>query len=177
MRKSFLIITFSFLTSSLWAQTINIKPAEVLKTIFQNSKTITAEKKTLTQEQQASLKRSLACDAIKPDWTFYVSKSDDKTDGYAVIDHELGKMEPITFLTAFNADGSIKAVEILVYREPYGSEVHEKRFMRQFEGKKKGAPLKVGQDIQNMSGATISSRSVTNGVKRDLAVWNIFYGK
>lgn len=174
--KYLIILSFVFFSLSIQAQTINVKPSEVLKVIFPSSQ-LTPEKKTLSSEQKSLLKKTLGTDVVRSEWTFYVVKVDDKIQGYAVIDHELGKMEPITFLTAFNPDGSVKDVEILVYREPYGSEVHEKKFMRQFEGKKNGSTLKVGQDVQNMSGATISSRSVTNGVKRCLAVWNIFYGK
>ncbi|QQR80804.1 MAG: FMN-binding protein [Deltaproteobacteria bacterium] len=177
MKKFILFLATNFLIHSLGAQTINIKPADVLKTIFQSSQEIVSEKHTLSADQKLILLKSLGTPVTKDEWTFYVAKTAGQVDGYAMIDHELGKMEPITFMTAFNKDGSVKAVEILVYREPYGSEVHEKKFVKQYEGKKNTDVLRVGQDIQNMTGATISSRSVTIGVKRDLAIWNIFYGK
>ena len=40
---------------------------------------------------------------------------------------------------------------------------------KQFRGKTISAPLQVGKDIKNISGATISSNSVTRGVKQTLA--------
>jgi Na+-translocating ferredoxin:NAD+ oxidoreductase RnfG subunit len=40
---------------------------------------------------------------------------------------------------------------------------------KQFRGKTADAPLQVGKDIRNISGATISSNSVTRGVKQALA--------
>jgi hypothetical protein len=46
---------------------------------------------------------------------------------------------------------------------------------KQFRGKTSAAPLTVGKDIKNISGATISSHSVTLGVRRtlaDLAAWH-----
>jgi Na+-translocating ferredoxin:NAD+ oxidoreductase RnfG subunit len=40
---------------------------------------------------------------------------------------------------------------------------------KQFRGKTATAPLQVGKDIKNISGATISSNSVTRGVRQALA--------
>ena len=36
----------------------------------------------------------------------------------------------------------------------------------QFVGKRADAPLKLGADIKNISGATLSSKHITDGVKR-----------
>ncbi len=178
MRKIHAVFLLSLCLSPqlLSAQTINVKPAEALKAIFRSSREIVSEKHTVAEVDKVLLEKKVG-QLPKDVWTFYVAKTGNRVDGYAVIDHELGKMEPITFLTAFHPDGSVKEVEILVYREPYGSEVHEEKFVGQYKGKKSGDLLRVGQDIQNMTGATISSRSVTTGVKRDLALWNLFYGK
>jgi Na+-transporting NADH:ubiquinone oxidoreductase subunit NqrC len=64
-------------------------------------------------------------------------------------------------------------VEILQYRESYGGEVREPSWLGQFIGKTAASPLKVGSDIRNISGATLSSLHLTEGVKRILAT----YGK
>jgi Na+-transporting NADH:ubiquinone oxidoreductase subunit NqrC len=61
-------------------------------------------------------------------------------------------------------------VEILEYRETYGGEVRRPDWRKQFKGKQLGEPFKLGNDIMNLSGATLSSRSVTDGVKRLLAL-------
>jgi len=39
----------------------------------------------------------------------------------------------------------------------------------QFVGKRGGSPLRLGNDIRNISGATLSSKHITDGVKRLLA--------
>jgi Na+-translocating ferredoxin:NAD+ oxidoreductase RnfG subunit len=84
----------------------------------------------------------------------------------------------ITYAVGINPDGSIKQLEILEYRESYGFEVSEASWRQQFVGKKVASPLKLNQDIQNISGATLSSKHLTDGVKRlmvmhDLALKNI----
>jgi len=69
------------------------------------------------------------------------------------------------------------ATEILVYRESHGSEVHRKAFVKQYLGKTVKDPVMVGRDIKHITGATLSSRAVSKGVKKALILWNIFYGK
>ena len=113
----------------------------------------------------------------KDSWDFFIARSAGKVEGYSLIDSEVGKTEPITFLTAINPDGKVREVEILVYREPIGSEVSDQRFLKQYQGKKSSDPVRIGQDITNISGATLSARAVSLGVKRDLALWETFYGK
>ncbi len=175
--KHALFIFLTLMTPVLLeAQTIYVKPAEALRLIFYSSQEIISEKKDLTPEQKGALEKKLGT-SLKESWNFYIARSHHKIDGYALIDNEMGKMEPITFLTAITPAGDIKEVEILVYREPYGSEVHEKKFLKQYEGKKAADPVRIGQDIRNISGATISSRAVSSGVKRALLLWDIFYGK
>jgi hypothetical protein len=57
-----------------------------------------------------------------------------------------------------DADGAVKRVEILEYREAYGDQVRNPTWRSQFTGKKHGARLTLTKDIQNISGATLSSR-------------------
>lgn len=181
MKHSFLIfltLTISLLfETSIEAQTIYVKPVEALKLIFSSSQEIVSEKKDPTPGQKLALEKALGTPLLKSSWNFYVARSRGRIDGYALIDNEMGKTEPITFLTAITPQGEVKEVEILVYREPYGSEVHEKKFLKQYMGKTSKDPLRTGQDISNISGATISSRSVSQGVKRALFLWSTFYGK
>ncbi len=94
--------------------------------------------------------------------------------GFAVVRNVLGKDQPITFLVATDTAGTLRDVDILVYREPYGGEVAYDAWRKQFRGKTAADPLLIGKDIRAISGATISSNSVTLGVRTalaDLARW------
>jgi Na+-translocating ferredoxin:NAD+ oxidoreductase RnfG subunit len=86
--------------------------------------------------------------------------------GFGIVDDVPGKSEPITYVTLLAPNGTIQDIEILVYREPYGGEVKYEAFRKQFRGKNAASSLRVGRDIQNMAGATISSKAVTNGAKK-----------
>ena len=76
-----------------------------------------------------------------------------------------------------NAIGAVLGVEIMDYRETYGYEVRDAKWRQQFTGKTAAAPLKLDADIKNISGATLSSRHITDGVKRLLATHAITLAK
>ena len=89
------------------------------------------------------------------------------------VDQVVGKHEFITWALGVNADGSVKGVEILDYRETYGAEVRDPKWRGQFVGKAHGAELRLNRDIRNISGATLSCRHLTDGVKRLLATYAV----
>ena len=88
-----------------------------------------------------------------------------KTVGFVVRDNVRGKSKNITYLVAFDEKGIIVGLEILKYRESHGYQVRYESFRKQFHGKGSDNPISVGVDIRNISGATISARSVTNGAR------------
>ncbi len=90
--------------------------------------------------------------------------------GVLVADAVIGKFELIGYAVGIAADGSVRQVEILSYRESHGHEIRLPAWRRQFVGKTASAPLRVGDDIANISGATLSCSHVTDGVRRIVAV-------
>jgi len=72
---------------------------------------------------------------------------------------------------ALDLSGKVRRVDILQYRESYGGEVRDASWLAQFVGKTSGSALQVDRDIRNISGATLSSHHVTEGVKKILALY------
>jgi len=72
---------------------------------------------------------------------------------------------------ALGPGGQVQRVEILQYRESYGGEVRQGSWLAQFIGKTRGSSLELNRDIRNISGATLSSLHVTEGVKRILGLY------
>lgn len=91
--------------------------------------------------------------------------------GWFIVDEVLGKHEFITYAVGLNANGAVKQIEIMDYRETYGGEVRGAKWRAQFTGKTARDPLTLDRDIQNISGATLSSRHLADGVKRLLAIY------
>jgi len=89
--------------------------------------------------------------------------------GYFYYDHVVGKHLLIDYSVAVGSDGRVRKVEILNYRESYGGEVHDASWLQQFVGKSSSSSIQINSDIRNISGATLSSTHLTEGVKRVLA--------
>ena len=96
------------------------------------------------------------------------------SDGtWFIVDEVVGKHEMITYAVALNSSGAVTGIEILEYVESYGYEVAEANWRKQFVGKTAADPIKLNQDIQNIGGATLSCKHVTDGIKRVAVLYDI----
>jgi FMN-binding protein len=91
--------------------------------------------------------------------------------GWFVVDQVLGKHELITYALGIDPQGRARGIEILEYRESHGGEVRDAAWRAQFAGKSAADPLQLDRDIRNISGATLSCRHITDGVKRLLKLY------
>ncbi len=92
--------------------------------------------------------------------------------GTVYIDDVIGKVEWITYAVAIGSDGVLRSMEILEYRETHGNEVRMPGWRKQFVGRRADSPFHFGEDIKNISGATLSCAHITAGVQRLLALHN-----
>ena len=98
------------------------------------------------------------------------ARQGDTVLGRVLVDSVVGKFEQIDYAVALDAAGKVLAVEILVYREGHGGEVRMTAWRNQFVGKTAADPLRIGSDVANISGATLSCTHLTDGVHR-LVAW------
>ena len=97
------------------------------------------------------------------------ARQGDAVLGRVIVDAVLGKFEQIDYAVAVDAAGKVLSIEILTYREGHGAEVRLPAWRNQFVGKTAADPLRIGADIANVSGATLSCTHVTDGVHRIVA--------
>jgi Na+-translocating ferredoxin:NAD+ oxidoreductase RnfG subunit len=90
-----------------------------------------------------------------------------------IVDEVVGKHEMITYAVALSSSGAVTGIEILEYVESYGYEVAEAQWRKQFIGKTAADPIKLNQDIQNIGGATLSCKHLTDGVKRVAVLYDL----
>lgn len=90
-------------------------------------------------------------------------RSGDRT---AWILEEIGKVKPITTGIVVE-NGEIVSVDVLIYRESHGWEVHRGIFTRQFRGAtlEGGRRLLLSRRINGISGATLSVNALTKLVR------------
>ncbi len=145
---------------------------EAQQTIFGNIK-LTKNFITLTDDQAKQIKDISSMDVRSKEVKMWQAAN----GATFIIDEVLGKHEFITYAIGINKDGTIKQIEIMNYNETYGYEIRNKDWRDQFVGKNVASDFKFDGDIKNISGATLSCKHVTQGVKRVLATYDLIVKK
>ena len=120
---------------------------------------------TLDSAATAALGNSLSTPKV---WR---ARADVNALGWLLVDQVIGKSELITYALALDRGGAVRSIEVLDYRESHGGEIRLEGWRKQFVGKTAADPVELNQDIKNISGATLSCRHVTDGVRRLLKVY------
>ncbi len=121
----------------------------------------------LTKEQMKSIQNT--CKVRVRNSKINAWKTSD--GGWFIVDQIIGKHEFIDMAVALTSSGKVKGIEILEYRESYGHEIINPKWLAQFFGKGPGQRLEIDKDIRNISGATLSSVHVTEGINRLTETW------
>lgn len=159
------------------AQEVLLTREQALKEIFPEAARTVDETRTLSAAQRSRLEHDLGRRQDEDEIVVTrVFDAGGALRGYAVVSEEVGKYRPITFMVGANADLTVRDVAVLIYRESRGGDVKRRRFLNQYRGKSARDPIDVNRDIINISGATISVRSMNAGVKRVLAELVTLYG-
>src|SRR5437868_2594445 len=152
--------------SAFAVQYLNIEQAQ--KAIFP-VKSFTAAPVKLTSVQRKAIEQASGVRVLHDEQRVWRVSG----GGWFIVDEVLGKHEFITYALGLNADGSVKQIEVMDYRETYGYEIRNEKWRAQFAGKTNRSSLKLDHDIKNIGGATLSCRHVTDGVKRLLALYEV----
>ena len=105
------------------------------------------------------------------DHTVYLVSKDGQLAGYCVAVSPQGYGGEIDMLVGIAADGTVCGVQIVSLSETpgVGSRVKtDSAFLDQFKGRT--LPLEVGDNVDAIAGASISSKAVTSGVREALSV-------
>ncbi len=93
--------------------------------------------------------------------------------GYVFVDEVLGRQDMITYAIGVDRSGRMGALEVLAYRESHGGEIRGTAWRNQFDGRVGLEHLRIGTDIKNIAGATLSCEHVTQGVRWIAALWQV----
>lgn len=150
------------------ARYMSVEQARAL--IFPMADEYVAKPVQLTPEQMQEIDKLSGVTGRTAQQQVWQALSRGKAVGWFFVDQVIGKHELITYALGINADGSIRQVEVIEYLENYGSQVRYPNWRDQFVGKTVASPLQVDSDISNISGATLSARHLTDGIRRLLFV-------
>jgi FMN-binding domain len=143
---------------------------QVQRALFPNADRFEARTLTLDERELHGVNVAHPAPVARALPSAYVAYRAGALLGYLYVDEVLGKQLYITYAVAIGTEGAVLGVEILEYRETHGYEVRNAAWRAQFAGDTAAAPPVFGVNIKNISGATLSSRHVTEGVARVLAI-------
>jgi hypothetical protein len=133
----------------------------------------TPERRTafLTDAQARSVEEAARAKLESKVWTYYVAGS---TTAY--FESHLVRTMNETVMVVVGADGKVAFVEILSFAEP-DDYMASKRWLAQFPGRKLDDELALRRGLRNITGASLTSESVTRSVRRVLAVHQVLNAK
>ncbi|SVA06235.1 uncharacterized protein METZ01_LOCUS59089 [marine metagenome] len=176
---SFSLVSFVFLSTFAFAEEekkfqlqVYLTKKQAFEIAFPGADEIKKERLWPTKEEIRAIEEIYMYKIYETRFTFYTGIKNGKSMGSMLIDNIIGKSFPITFMTVLNTDGTVRDVEIMVYREPQGWEVRYKSFRSQFYGKDTSSN---SNEILSISGATLSVRAIKSGVYKAMAAYKILY--
>jgi Na+-translocating ferredoxin:NAD+ oxidoreductase RnfG subunit len=152
-------------------QYLSVEQAQAL--IFPDAREFVRADVTLSAEQRKAIEVQSGVKVRVGEQRVWQARAAGRLLGWHIVDEVYGKHEFITYAVGLNADGSVRQIEVMDYRESYGYEIRNPAWRRQFAGKQAGDKLKLDEDIKNISGATLSCRHVAEGVKRLLSLYEV----
>lgn len=126
----------------------------------------------IADSTKAKIREQLKAKATVVDTLYIgvVSTADGKQ--FVLPDIAPSRSEKFSYLLYFTSTRKITGIDVLEYRENYGYEIDHSYFKNQFMGENNPDKIIFGRSIQNISGATISARSITNSIHDLLLILN-----
>lgn len=149
---------------------------EALDLAFPTADRIDDKVYIITSKQKAAIQKKARAELESELVTVYSAIEDDRVTGYAFIDIHTVRTHPEAFMAVLNPDGTVRSLHVLAFYEPT-EYMPTDRWYRQFTGKSLANQLRVGRDVHNVVGATLSTYAVSRSVRRILAMFEVLVEK
>jgi len=145
---------------------------QAIKVAFPTSDKVDTVTLILTKDEQKALIRESASVIDSRIFSYYVGKKGGKILGYAFIETHVVRTMPEAIMTVLSPDGAVEKVFILAFYEPQ-EYMPSALWLKQFLGKTVKSNIRLNQGIQSITGATLSCRAITKGVKKNMAFYKL----
>ena len=151
----------------MWAESpIKSAAEKFVVTQFSDNVNLSMHTLTLPPELKSNIQNSVRQTFYRDNLYYWKIANEDSTLAYAFLDNVIGKSMPITFVVIINQKGEIMASHVVKYREAYGGEIGNMKWLSQFNKLTDSSKYIVGKNIDGISGATISVNSLSKGIQK-----------
>jgi len=167
---SLLVVAGLLIAGPGYADRVYLTVDQALANAFPGDVTVERKVVWITEAQAAQVEARAGSPLPRRVVKAYLGRRGGAIVGYAFVDDVIGKTEPITYMATIAPDATVARLDLLVFRETHGYEIERASWRDRFRGLRLGDGLRVGRDIDKITGATLSCRAITDGVRRLLAI-------
>lgn len=149
---------------------------DALKLAFPNAEQVETKTLFLTEDEVRTIEKASGTKVDSPIQTFYVGKKENQVTGYAAIESATVRTLPETLMVVLAPDATVRFVEVLAFFEPPEYQA-PRRWLDQFRGAVLSPQLRIGGQIQGLSGATLSAQAVARQVRKSAALCRLLAEK
>ncbi len=150
-------------------------PERSLKNFFPGS-TIEVRNIVITKDQKRKIEKIARTRLSTRLISIYVAKRGDEVVGYGYVDIHRVRTHNESVLFVISPEGKILGVEVLSFNEPL-EYMADEEWLEIFKGKSIDKDqLRLGRDIPNITGATLTARAIARASRRALAIWKVLFG-
>jgi hypothetical protein len=172
MKMLYVLFLCLFVFSPSARSEVFMKRDEALALAFPGADRIDTREVFLTEEQAREIESLSKSRLPTRLYIVYEGFKGDKSLGYAIIDTHNLRTKTETVMFVINPDGTLRQAEILAFFEP-PEYMPGDNWIALFYGKSIQDPLKPGRDISNITGATITSNSLSRTMRQVLALASV----
>jgi Na+-translocating ferredoxin:NAD+ oxidoreductase RnfG subunit len=151
--------------------TVYYSKDEAFELAFGAGATVESVPVFLTDEQLAEVEKLAKVKVDSKLFTFFIGRRGDRLVGYAAIDSHVVRTQQETLLVVLSPKGDLTRLEMLAFHEPpeYQS---APRWLEQLYGHPVNE-LQLNHNVDGVTGATLSSRAVLDGVRKVMAIYQL----
>jgi hypothetical protein len=145
---------------------------EALQLAFPSADRVETRDVILTDEQKTRIEQLAKSPLESSLVTIYVGWTGGAPTAYAIFDTHTVRTHPETFVVVISPQGSVTATHVLAFHEPE-EYLPTRRWLDAFVSRTLTDDLQVGRSVVAISGSTFSTRAITSGIRRALAIWAV----
>jgi hypothetical protein len=168
MRSQFLLVPAAVIAAATPAAALKLQTLEAAQAALYPGATLTPSDFVLTRDQANRLKSEFQVPVMHEEVRVWKASS----GGWLYLDQVFGLNDVVTYLIAIDDRGRVNGLEVLVCVEGF-CDIGEPAWKDQFKGKRHARGDLIAETRQ-ISGSTLSTMHVTEGVKKVLAIHALF---
>ena len=149
---------------------------QALKIAFPGADQIESETYVLSASEAEEIERLASANLDSRLVTIHTARKGPQLVGYAHIDVHTDRTRPEALLIALDPGGKITTLRVLAFQEPL-EYMPTQGWYDLFSGRVRSDRLKVGYDIDAVTGATLTTRATADAVRRMFAYYSVLVQK